>query len=95
VVTAVRAKLDKFRNKGYVVKGAVESLTSYFTVPKGDGDVRVVFEGTKSGLNDVIWTPTFSLPSANTLLATLEPGTWMADIDVGEQFYNFQLDPNI
>jgi len=95
VVTAVRAKLDKFRNKGYVVKGTVESLTSYFTVPKGDGDVRIVFDRTKSGLNDVIWTPTFSLPSADTLLATLEPGTWMADIDVGEQIYNFQLDPNI
>jgi hypothetical protein len=49
VVTAVRAKLDKFRNKGYVVKGTVESLTSYFTVPKGDGDVRIGHKNRKCG----------------------------------------------
>jgi hypothetical protein len=95
IVAAVRSKLEKFRSKGYVSKGTVKGLTSYFTVPKGDGDVRVVFDGTKSGLNEVIWTPSFSLPSANTLLSALEPGTWMADIDVGEQFYNFLLDPKV
>jgi hypothetical protein len=95
VVAAVRAKFDKFRSKGYVAKGTVKGLTTFFTVPKGEGDVRLVFDGTKSGLNDVIWAPSFTLPSINTLLASLEPGTWMADIDVAEQFYNFLLDPAI
>jgi hypothetical protein len=95
IVAAVRSKFDKFRARGYVTKGPVQGLTSYFTVPKGDGNVRVVFDGTNSGLNDIIWTPSFSLPSANALLATLEPGTWMANIDVGEQFYSFLLDPKV
>jgi hypothetical protein len=95
VVTAVRGKFDKFRGKGYVAKGTVAGLTSYFTVPKGEGDVRLVFDGTMSGLNKVIWSPSFTLPSLNSLLANLEPGTWMADIDVAEQFYNFLLDPAI
>jgi len=95
VKAAVRAKLDKFRAKGYVTKGTVAGLTSYFTVPKGEGDVRLVFDGTKSGLNDVVWAPGFTLPSVNSLLAALEPGTWMADIDVAEQFYNFLLDQSI
>jgi hypothetical protein len=92
VVTAVRGKLDKFRSKGYVAKGTVEGLTSFFTVPKGEGDVRLVFDGTKSGLNNIIWAPSFTLPSMSSLLSTLEPGTWMDDIDVAEQFYNFLLD---
>lgn len=92
---SVRDKFEKFRRKRYVSKGPVLGLTSYFTVPKGDGDVRVVFDGTKSGLNASIWSPSFGLPSSSSLLATLEPGTWMADIDVGEMFYNFLLDPKL
>lgn len=91
----MRDKFEKFRRKRYVSKGPVLGLTSYFTVPKGDGDVRVVFDGTKSGLNASIWSPSFGLPSSSSLLATLEPGTWMADIDVGEMFYNFLLDPKL
>jgi hypothetical protein len=92
---AVQDKFDKFRRKNYVGKGEVLGLTSYFTVPKGEGDVRVVFDGTSSGLNNAIWSPTFGLPSTASLLAALEPGTWMADIDVGEMFYNFMLDPKL
>jgi hypothetical protein len=31
----------------------------------------------------------------DSLLPTLEPGTWQADIHVGVMFYNFMLDPAI
>jgi hypothetical protein len=55
----VKEKLSKFLNKGYLAKGKVTSLVSYFTVPKGDSDVRIVFDGTKSGLNSVIYAPHF------------------------------------
>jgi hypothetical protein len=95
VAAAVRKKLDKFRSKGYINKGTVQGLMTYFTIPKGEGDVRLVFDGTKSGLNNVLWVPSFALPSVNSLLAAHEPGTWMADIDVAEQFYDFLLNPNI
>ena len=53
----VRFKLDKFRERGYIRAGTARSLTPYFTVPKGDGDVRVVFDGTKSKLNEALWAP--------------------------------------
>ncbi len=34
------SKLTKVREKKYILPGPVQSLTSFFTVPKGDGDVR-------------------------------------------------------
>jgi hypothetical protein len=95
VAMVVRTKFDKFRSKGYVAKGRVEGLTSFITAPKGDGDIRLVFDGTKSGLISTIWAPSFTLPLVNSLLTALEPGTWMADINIAEQFYNFLLDPAV
>jgi len=91
----VRDKLTKIRSRGYVVQGSVKSLTPYFTVPKGDGDVRLVFDGTRSLLNSALWAPPFVLPTINSLLRAVDVGTWMADIDIGEMFYNFFLDPDI
>jgi len=91
----VAKKLNKFLSRDYLSSGTAHSLVSYFTVPKGEDDVRVVFDGTKSGLNNALWAPTFCLPTVDSILPMLEPGTWQADIDVGEMFYNFMLDPMI
>jgi hypothetical protein len=91
----VAKKLTKFVTRRYIVPGSVNSLISYFSVPKGELDIRLVFAGTKSGLNSKIWAPSFCLPSVDSLLPMLEPGTWQSDIDVGEQFYNFLLHPSI
>jgi hypothetical protein len=91
----VKKKLVKFIDRDYVSAGRILSLMSYFTVPKGDSDVRVVFDGTKSGLNAAIYAPTFSLPTVETLLPKLEVDAWQGDIDVGEQFYNYMLDPTV
>jgi hypothetical protein len=90
---AVAKKLSKFLKRGYIEPGTVQSLISYFSVPKGDSDIRLVFDGTKSGYNARIWAPSFCLPSVDSLFPMLEPGTWQSDIDIGEQFYNFLLDP--
>ena len=87
----IRAKLDVIREKGYVDQGLVESLMSFFEVAKGDDDVRMVYDGTASGLNDVLWAPWFPLPTVDCLLRALEPGYSMADNDVGEMFHNFML----
>ncbi len=92
---AVHRKLKKFLARDYLAKGKVVSLVSCFTVPKGEDDVRVVFDGTKLGLNRALWSPTFCLPTIDSLTPMLEPGTWQADIDVSEMFYNFMLDPKI
>jgi hypothetical protein len=55
-------KLQKVRRLGYLVPGPVRSLTSFFSVPKGMDDIRMVYDGMKSGLNEAMWAPWFSLP---------------------------------
>jgi hypothetical protein len=55
-------------------------------VHKGDSNVHVVFDRTKCGLNGVIWAPTLGLPTVDSLLNMVKPGTWQGDIVGGEQF---------
>lgn len=76
VKVKVKEKVDKFIKRGYLYPGTAFSLVSYFTVPKGEGNVHLVFNGAKSGLNKVIWAPSFTLPTIDSLLPMLEPGTW-------------------
>ncbi len=79
-------------DKGYIAWGRVDSLTGYFSVPKGTSDIRLVYDATKSSLNTAIWVPSFALPTADTFTNLLEPETWMMDLDLGEMFLNFPLD---
>jgi hypothetical protein len=51
----------------------------------------MVYKGTSSGLNDVLWVPSFPLPTVDSLLRAVHPNTWMADTDLGEMFLNFVL----
>jgi hypothetical protein len=87
----IRKKLSKVRQRGYLQEGLVKSLTSFFTVPKGANDIRLVYNGPSSGLNDCLWVPWFRLPTIEQHLNATVPGTFMADIDIGEQFLNFIL----
>ena len=53
------------------------SWTSFFSVRnKGEDDIRMVYDASKSGLNDSIWAR-FPLPTINTHLRAVEPGTWI------------------
>jgi hypothetical protein len=63
VKTKVSAKLDKVRARGYISPGIVESLTAFFAVPKGEDDIRLVYNGSMSGLNSSLWVPCFFLPT--------------------------------
>jgi hypothetical protein len=94
-IPKVIEKLCVAREKGYIDIGVVHSLISFFEVPKGLTDIRMVYDGTKSGLNDMLWAPWFPLPTVDSLLRSVEPGTWMADNDVGEMFLNFVLHESI
>lgn len=69
----------------------MESLTSFFAVPKGVDDIRMVYDGTKLGLNNVIWVPRFPLPTVDTMLQAVDSNTFMSDMDIGEMFLNFVL----
>jgi hypothetical protein len=91
----VTAKLAKARERCYIGPGQVVSLTSFFGVPKGEDDIRMVYDGSVSGLNDAIWVPGFTLPTVLTHLRAVEAGTFMADVDVGEMFLNFMLHSSI
>jgi hypothetical protein len=89
----MREKLKAVWDRRYITPGFVKSLTSFFSVPKGDDDVRMVYNGSKSGLNDLIWVPRFILlPTMEIHLRGVEEETCMvADNDVGECFLNFIL----
>jgi hypothetical protein len=69
----------------------VRLLTDFFSVPKGLDDIRLVYNGTSSGLNDVLWVPSFPMPMGNMLLWAMFPHFWMDDTDLGEFFLNFIL----
>jgi hypothetical protein len=57
VKAQIIAKLAKVRKKGYIAPGLVESLTAFFGVPKGEDDIRLVYDGSVGGLNLTIWVP--------------------------------------
>ena len=82
--------------------GPVKSLMNVFAVPKVKDpisgkmlDVCPVYDGTKSGLNSAVWAPSFWMPSMETLFQMVDFDSWLGDIDLGEMFLNFPLDPKI
>lgn len=101
-------KIHDQRLKGYIEplepgddKSANRPLSDvdYFPVPKVECpvtgtilDVRVVYNGTSSGLNDMVWAPNFWLPTPNTALRQLDYGYSCVDFDLGEMFLNFPLE---
>jgi hypothetical protein len=90
-IEKIQTKLEKFRWRGYISKGAVDSLMSLFEVSKGLTDIRIVFDGTACGLNEVLWAPWFRLPTVKMMFRSLDVGYWSADNDFGEMLYNFWL----
>lgn len=87
----IQEKVSKVLKRRYLGVGAVKSLISFFAVPKGPDDIRVVYNGTSSGLNGVMWVPRFPLPTLARHLRQVGPRTHMADADLGEMFLNFPL----
>ena len=80
------------------------SLTHFFLVAKiwkGEGsekkvdEIRIVYDATKSGLNDAVWAPWFAMSNVDCHLRAVDAGTFMADYDVGEMFLNFMLEPSL
>jgi hypothetical protein len=88
---AMVKKIGKVQKRRYIKKGPIESLTSFFAVPKGVDDIRMVYHDTESGLNDVIWVPRLSLPTVDTMLRAVDSNTFMSNMDIGEMFLNFVL----
>ena len=70
----VAAKVIPVRKRRSIDVGLVLSLIHYFYVPKGLDDVRMVYNGTGSGLNDTLWAPHFGLPNVKHTARSLMPG---------------------
>ena len=90
-------KLKKFIERGYITLNlptssqCVTSTVDYFAVPKGDGDIRPVFNGTRCGLNHREWAPNFWLSTSGSLIECLQYNYDAVDLDLGEMFINFTL----
>ena len=88
-VKRVASKVDAMLQREYLEEGSVLSRVHYFAVPKGESDIRVVFDGTSSGLNETLWAPNFYLPTSRAASLLLTFTTWIADVDFGEMLHNF------
>lgn len=51
--------------------------------------MRMVYDATKSGINNAIWKPLFTMPIIDFRLRAVEAGTFMMDCDGGyvSKFY--------
>ena len=47
----LKKKVNGLRTKPYIDSGFVFSVLNYFGVPKGESDIRMVFDATKCELN--------------------------------------------
>ena len=70
-------------------------MTDYFAVPKGDNDIRMVYNGTSCGLNKSLWAPNFWLPTSESALRLLTTDSYCGDMDLGEMFLNFPMDVHL
>ena len=95
IVERITEKIHKVRLRGYIAAGLVLSLTSFFHVPKGEDDIRLVYDLTACGLNDALWAPSFWMPTIMNVLDCATSDAWFGDVDAGEMFLNYILDVSI
>jgi hypothetical protein len=90
-----KTKIKKVVKRGYIKRVSADVillLMHFFLVLKGDVDVRMVYDGSKSSPNAALWAPWFgALPTVSEMACTLLPGYWCADNNYGEMFLNFPL----
>ena len=86
---------DYPNHRGYIGDGYVASRTNCFSVEKGEHDIRMVYDASKSLLNAALWAPNFMMPNIDSVLNNATLTSWFGDIDLGEMFLNYFLDPRI
>ncbi len=87
----MRAKVVKVCKLDYIRLGRVISGTNFFSKDKGETDIRMVYNGTSCGLNNILYAPHFGLPTVRETLRSILPGFHQCDLDVQDQFLNFIL----
>ena len=69
-----KEKISKVLRRRYLVTAGIKikSLIKYFAVPKGEDDVRMVYDATANKLNDSVWVPSFYLPTIDSLTRAVD-----------------------
>ena len=75
----------------YIRLGKVVSGTHFFSIDKGETDIRMVCNGISCGLNDILYAPHFGLPTIRETLSSILPGFHQCNLDVQDQCLNFIL----
>eukprot|EP00956_Cyclotella_meneghiniana_P029273 scaffold70321_cov60-Cyclotella_meneghiniana.AAC.2 len=65
--TFLRKKEAKLVHRRYLEFGFVDSIVPRFGVPKGDDDIRLVWDATRCGANETLWAPSFWMPTFRTI----------------------------
>ena len=78
-------KISKVLKQRYLLPSdsLAKSNIKYFTVPKGDNDICMVYDATANKLNEAVWVPTFWLPTIDSLVCAVCSTSWMTNQDVG------------
>ena len=96
ITDKVMAKVNKVNKvmpaSLYIAIRLVLSLSSFFTVSKGDEDIRIVYHLTACGLNEALWAPSFWMPTINNVLDCACASSWFGDVDAAEMFLCYILD---
>ena len=85
----LKLKVQTVTKKRYLNTRFVKSLINYFGAPKGTDDIRVVYDGAKSGLTDSTSAPNCYMPLLSSLLMFVSSKSWYSDMDLGEMFLNY------
>eukprot|EP00536_Pseudo-nitzschia_multiseries_P018930 jgi/Psemu1/58071/gm1.58071_g len=90
----VKEKLSVVIDKGYIELADikfVEAMMFMSHAPKGEMDVHIVYDSTKSGLNNTLYALWFAFPTVDSMVQWVVAGMWLADNDNGKQFLSFLL----
>jgi hypothetical protein len=91
--TKAKDKIIKVVRRRYLITSGItiKSLIKYFAVPKGEDNVRLVYDAMANKLNECAWVPSFWLPTIDSLVRALNKESWMTNRNVGDMFLNYQL----
>ena len=95
ILRRITEKIQKVYLRGCITVGLVISLTSFFHVPNGEDNIRMVYDATACGLNDALWAPGFWMLTIMNVLDCATAESWFGDVDVAEMFLNYLLDVDV
>ena len=92
-----REKIGKVIKRRYLLTTdlPIKSFIKKIVVPKGEDDIRLVYDATANKLNELVWIPSFWLPTIDSLVQACDVDTGMTDCDIGNMFLNFQLHASV